>query len=79
MKSTPVLFSLTTCCAQYVFMDNESYEETRLPKDDWAKYLKEGTTCSLVFWNGKVGGGGFWNVCVALGNGGAEVAVQAAG
>jgi hypothetical protein len=42
-------------------MDNESYEETRLPRDDWAKYLKEGTTCTLVFFNGKVGhsqGGG---------------------
>ena len=35
-------------------MDNESYEETRLPRDDWAKYLKEGTTCTLVFFNGKV-------------------------
>ena len=35
-------------------MDNESYEETRLPRDDWAKYLKEGTTCTLVFYNGKV-------------------------
>lgn len=38
----------------YVFMDNESYEETRLPKDDWAQFLKEGTTCTLVFFNGKV-------------------------
>ncbi|GBF87327.1 elongation factor P [Raphidocelis subcapitata] len=38
----------------YVFMDTESYEETRLPRDDWAKYLKEGTTCTLVFYNGKV-------------------------
>lgn len=38
----------------YVFMDTDSYEETRLPKDDWAKYLKEGTTCTLVFYNGKV-------------------------
>ncbi|KAI8472136.1 MAG: elongation factor P (EF-P) KOW-like domain-containing protein [Monoraphidium minutum] len=38
----------------YVFMDNESYEETRLPKDDWAQFLKEGTTCSLLFFNGKV-------------------------
>lgn len=38
----------------YVFMDNDSYEETRLPKDDWAKYLKEGTTCNLLFYNGKV-------------------------
>ncbi|KIY99221.1 Elongation factor P 2 [Monoraphidium neglectum] len=38
----------------YVFMDVESYEETRLPKDDWAQFLKEGTTCSLLFFNGKV-------------------------
>jgi elongation factor P len=35
-------------------MDVDSYEETRLPRDDWAKYLKEGTTCTLVFFNGKV-------------------------
>ena len=41
--------------AQFVFMDNETYEETRLKKDDlWAKYMKEGTEASLLFWNGKV-------------------------
>ena len=36
-------------------MDLESYEETRLKKDDsWAKYLKEGFTVALVVWNDKV-------------------------
>ena len=36
-------------------MDNETYEETRLKKDDlWAKYMKEGTEASLLFWNAKV-------------------------
>jgi len=40
---------------QFVFMDNENYEETRLKRDDaWAKYMKEGTEASLLFWNGKV-------------------------
>lgn len=38
----------------YVFMDNETYEETRLPRDDWANWLKEGTTVELLFYNGKV-------------------------
>eukprot|EP00775_Hariotina_reticulata_P003323 gene3323-3600_t len=38
----------------YVFMDMQSYEETRLAKDDWAKYLKEGAVCSLMFYQGKV-------------------------
>mmetsp|Transcript_25999 Transcript_25999/g.56680 ORF Transcript_25999/g.56680 Transcript_25999/m.56680 type:complete len:222 (-) Transcript_25999:703-1368(-) len=39
----------------YVFMDNETYEETRLKKDnDWAAFLKEGTVCSLMFYKGKV-------------------------
>lgn len=38
----------------YVFMDLETYEETRLEKDDWAKYLKEGTNVTLQFHNGKV-------------------------
>lgn len=27
---------------EYVFMDTESYEETRLKKDDWAQFLKVG-------------------------------------
>jgi hypothetical protein len=35
-------------------MDMDSYEETRLPRDDWAKYLKEGAICSLLFYAGKV-------------------------
>lgn len=39
----------------YVFMDMASYEETRVPRDeDWAKYLKEGTDCQLLFYNGDV-------------------------
>lgn len=39
---------------EYVFMDIESYEETRLKRDDWANFLKEGATCELLFYNGKV-------------------------
>ena len=36
-------------------MDLETYEETRLKKDEsWAKYLKEGFTVALVVWNDKV-------------------------
>jgi hypothetical protein len=35
-------------------MDMGSYEETRLPRDDWAKYLKEGAICYLVFYQSKV-------------------------
>lgn len=39
----------------YVFMDMETYEETRLAKNDaWAKYLKEGATVRVVFYNGEV-------------------------
>jgi translation elongation factor P len=39
----------------YVFMDNASYEETRVPRDEaWAKYLKEGCDAFLVKWNGRV-------------------------
>ena len=58
-KVTSVALSPLHCkfCApvQFVFMDNENYEETRLKKDDaWAKYMKEGTEASLLFWNGKV-------------------------
>jgi hypothetical protein len=41
--------------ATYVFMDMESYEEVRLPREEsWAKFLKEGTECDLVFYNGAV-------------------------
>ncbi|KAG2437767.1 hypothetical protein HYH02_011143 [Chlamydomonas schloesseri] len=39
---------------EYIFMDTETYEETRLKKDDWAQFLKEGTTVELLFYNGKV-------------------------
>eukprot|EP00892_Ulva_mutabilis_P009742 jgi/Ulvmu1/713/UM010_0085.1 len=39
----------------FVFMDMESYEEVRLPRDDeWAQYLPEGTNCDLLFFNGEV-------------------------
>ncbi|GAX81425.1 hypothetical protein CEUSTIGMA_g8855.t1 [Chlamydomonas eustigma] len=39
---------------EYVFMDQQSYEETRLKKDEWANFLKEGMVCELMFYNGKV-------------------------
>ena len=40
---------------EYVFMDMESYEETRVKVDDsWGKYLKEGMDVSVLLWNGKV-------------------------
>ncbi|KAL4424103.1 hypothetical protein ABPG75_001404 [Micractinium tetrahymenae] len=40
---------------EYVFMDMQSYEETRIPRDeDWAKYLKEGMDVGVLLWNGKV-------------------------
>ena len=46
---------LCVCVLQFVFMDNETYEETRLKKDEaWSKYMKEGTEAALLFWNGKV-------------------------
>ena len=46
---------LCACALQFVFMDNETYEETRLKKDEaWSKYMKEGTEAALLFWNGKV-------------------------
>lgn len=52
MHTTP---SLTVAVLQYVFMDMETYNETRLSRDDaWAKYLKEGAVCSLMFYDGKV-------------------------
>ena len=38
----------------YVFMDMQTYEETRLERSDWAKYLKVEETVSMVVWNGKV-------------------------
>ncbi|KAF5838265.1 elongation factor P (EF-P) KOW-like domain-containing protein [Dunaliella salina] len=39
---------------EYVFMDQETYEETRVKRDDWAEFLLEGATCQLLFYNGKV-------------------------
>ena len=39
----------------FVFMNMESFEEIRVPRDnDWAQYLREGTDCDLVFFNGDV-------------------------
>jgi hypothetical protein len=49
-----VLPGSAPCVVQYVFMDMGTYEETRLARDDWAKYLKEGAICYLVFYNGQV-------------------------
>ncbi|TXG57520.1 hypothetical protein EZV62_015349 [Acer yangbiense] len=43
--------------SQFVFMDLNTFEETRLnEKDvgDKTKWLKEGMDCNLLFWNGKV-------------------------
>ena len=49
------LFSDREFAAQYVFMDNTTYEETRLKKDEsWSKYLKEGAEVALLVWNGRV-------------------------
>jgi len=40
---------------QYVFMDMNTYEETRLVRDEtWAKYMKEGLQVALIVWNDKV-------------------------
>ena len=40
---------------QVVFMDNDTYEETRLRREEsWAKWLKEGDTVPLISWNGLV-------------------------
>lgn len=36
-------------------MDQQTYEETRLTREEeWAKYMKEGTVVLLQFYNGKV-------------------------
>jgi len=40
----------------YVFMDMSTYEETRIPEDDYAKYLKEGMEADILTWNEKVVG-----------------------
>jgi len=38
----------------YVFMDMETFEESRIPKDNsWAKYLKEGMIANVVTWEGR--------------------------
>ncbi|XVF37410.1 hypothetical protein REPUB_Repub20aG0005400 [Reevesia pubescens] len=42
--------------SQFVFMDLNTYEETRLNEadvGDKTKWLKEGMDCNLLFWNGK--------------------------
>lgn len=40
---------------EFVFMNLESFEEIKLPRDDsWAKYLKEGMSVSVLTWNGKI-------------------------
>lgn len=38
----------------YVFMDMETYEETRIEEDDYTKFLIEGHKCAVLSWNGKV-------------------------
>ncbi|KAL1360108.1 hypothetical protein HN51_005451 [Arachis hypogaea] len=43
--------------SQYVFMDLNTFEESRLGESevgDKTKWLKEGMDCNLLFWNGKV-------------------------
>ncbi|KAI0512013.1 hypothetical protein KFK09_012647 [Dendrobium nobile] len=43
--------------SNYIFMDLATYEETRLSDaevGDKMKWLKEGTACNLLFWNGRV-------------------------
>jgi translation elongation factor P len=39
---------------QYVFMDMETYEETRIEEDDFTKFLIEGHNCAVLSWNGKI-------------------------
>ena len=39
---------------QFVFMDMETYEETRVDEDEFAKFIIEGTTCEVLSWNGKI-------------------------
>jgi len=34
---------------EYIFMDQQSFEETRLPKDDWAVFLKEGMVSRWIY------------------------------
>ena len=37
----------------FVMMDMETYEETRVEEDDFAKFLMEGTTCEVLSWSGR--------------------------
>mmetsp|Transcript_13279 Transcript_13279/g.49659 ORF Transcript_13279/g.49659 Transcript_13279/m.49659 type:complete len:224 (+) Transcript_13279:56-727(+) len=39
---------------QFVFMDMETYEETRVDDDEFSKFLMEGTICEVLSWNGRV-------------------------
>ena len=36
---------------EYVFMDQETFEETRLKRDEWANFLKEGMVRKV--WHGR--------------------------
>ena len=58
MRARRILCSLLagklTRRRRYVFMNLETFEETRLTKSDWAKYLKEGMNVTLLTWNGMV-------------------------
>ena len=41
----------------YVFMDNESFEQHHLSQDvcgDQVRFLLEGATCQLLYWNGQL-------------------------
>ncbi len=41
----------------YVFMDNETYEQHHLSEEvcgEQAKFLLEGATCQLLYWNGRL-------------------------
>ncbi|GHP07066.1 hypothetical protein PPROV_000580900 [Pycnococcus provasolii] len=38
----------------FCFMDMETYDESRLQEDEWAKFLKEGMQVEICEWNGKV-------------------------
>ena len=39
---------------EFVFMDMETFEEVRVPDDDFSKFLIEGHQCGVVSWNGKI-------------------------
>ncbi len=53
MQSRHTSFILPACASSP--QDQETYEETRLKRDeDWAVFLKEGSVCELMFFNGKV-------------------------